>query len=1403
MTAFTTIGRGRTRLAAAWAMLALAAFACGHALAGASLEWERMDDTYTLSKAGFVAHDQGQSQRDRYLLAQSTYSDFVLTWRMRKRRDVTGRPRAIVVFHVADRGKKRRAFFLAGHCREPRQWYAFRLVAMAGSTALFRDDRVVSRRSSDYGEVPAAGRVGFLHYYNYDFEYADVRLIPLDRTLGSALTQFTATALPTGVVRLQWQVLPELQAMLQFAVYRGDSATGPRASTTRELAWTDLDTAAGERLCYCVQAMTGSGREVGALARAEARVDACEPAAPPLHVTAVSRIDETVRVSWTLAPKRRAHTVSVLKHSRPIASAEAGQVITRDAPISQTSYLDASGSPARYYAVAVQARGDARAAVQCAEAKPSVPVVRRQGRFPMRHPYLLFTEQDLRRVQRLAATDAQAKRVLDRLVNAARKLAAAPAPLYPKADKRHRSLSGRLHQAALGYALCRDETLARWVRDALLRYAQLYVKLPVVRGSRRLFPISSLYEATWYVPIVLAYDLVYESPCFSDRDHERIERDLLRPAAALFKIDDFENDPRIRDLHFRCYNFQAWHLAAVGLSGLCLRDAELVDWTLDSPYGLKHLISHDIRDDGLFWERSLGYHRFVLSALHPLLEAAWHCNLDLYHLTVPDDITKDEGGNYVVDRDNGPKSIKLMYDAPFYYMFPDLTFGVVSDSSRGPLRTDRRYHAAWARYRDPKYAWLLARQTGQSSAMWRGPQDLSGRVRLAYDDQCLYVWADVTDDLVRNNHTDPKKRWMGDLVWLGLKFTKERPDEYDSIYALVPGDLASVKPSLMLFNRYREPTNEPTQGRIGLQSTDQGYRIEAAIPFREMAPKPGEKHDALRPTGSIRFEAVLYDGDRHAGPSVKDKMLGWSSVTDRYDTAQGGTLIFASGRSPAPRSSRDRKICVAPSLQKPLCIDGRSGDWPEPRDGQVIVIEDGSRVTTDHAASADIHSLVYGRPAAGPHQFSIGAGAFANVGRARLGSTLFPSSGFAVLRSAGCADWTAGEQAKNKDGTCVLLNFGPHGGGHGHPDKLSIIVYAKGRHWIPDFGSAKYGSDLKKQWTSHTLSHNTLVVDQTSQWPARGQDVSWPCDNPNKRAMGELSAFFVDDTLKLASATCDAVYDGVRLKRTVALVDEFVVDIFQAASDAEHTYDYVLHVDGEVQAPVGTPIPEPLGKGCGYQHVTELKRVAQAVPWKGEWRNGSDRLKVHLLGRAAAEVFEALGPTTTVEKKMAMLLVRETRQSASFVALIEPRPAVSGISSAALGDDGRSVEAQGVKGRYWFGWDGHGPRFRGAFACVKRGRDAVTLSLVQTQAIASEGLRLECSAPLDAALTLDKTGCSADVLRGGARVVLSGAIPTAAQVFQRLDGKLTPFPFEKVGDTWRFEARPDGEYRVCLGTPEG
>ena len=87
----------------------------------------------------------------------------------------------------------------------------------------------------------------------------------------------------------------------------------------------------------------------------------------------------------------------------------------------------------------------------------------------------------------------------------------------------------------------------------------------------------------------------------------------------------------------------------------------------------------------------------------------------------------------------------------------------------------------------------------------------------------------------------------------------------------------------------------------------------------------------------------------------------------------------------------------------------------------------------------------------------------------------FPDSGYAILRAG------AGE-----DATWLCLKYGPHGGGHGHPDKNTFVLYGAHQVLVCDAGTGKYGVPLQAAWYKSTLAHNTLVVDEDSQHPATG-----------------------------------------------------------------------------------------------------------------------------------------------------------------------------------------------------------------------------------------------------------------------------------------------------------------------------
>ena len=140
-----------------------------------------------------------------------------------------------------------------------------------------------------------------------------------------------------------------------------------------------------------------------------------------------------------------------------------------------------------------------------------------------------------------------------------------------------------------------------------------------------------------------------------------------------------------------------------------------------------------------------------------------------------------------------------------------------------------------------------------------------------------------------------------------------------------------------------------------------------------------------------------------------------------------------------------------------------------------------------------------------------GAGELPNTIPIQWRSANYQRSGYVILARG------EGEQA-----TWLCLKYGPHGGGHGHPDKLNFVLYSRRQVIAIDPGTARYGVPIQRSWYRTTLAHNTLTVDETPQKPAEGKCI----------AFGNKSG------VDFAIADAGDIYDGVRFVRTVALLNE-------------------------------------------------------------------------------------------------------------------------------------------------------------------------------------------------------------------------------------------------------------------------
>ncbi|MCC6444972.1 MAG: heparinase II/III family protein [Armatimonadetes bacterium] len=844
-------------------------------------------------------------------------------------------------------------------------------------------------------------------------------------------------------------------------------------------------------------------------------------------------------------------------------------------------------------------------------------------RIPEKHPFLMVDRPTLSKAQDKAARYPWARKVVGDILKSADDALTTAVILPPKGDTAHYSLANQAQHLGLAYGLSGDERYARKCHEILLKYADAYNGYPLTDLRCRVMALSPLMEATWYQPIVLAYDMVADSGLFSEAERKHIEEDLLRSAVKQFKIDDYASDPRVADLHYRCYNFQAWHIACVGLTGLCLRDPEMIAYAVDGPYGFRHLVSHDVRDDGLFWERSLGYHAFVIEALLPFTEAAYHCGLDLYNLRVADNILKDEDSNYVIDGDNGPKSFKLMFDAPFYFAFPNLSYAVVADSGKGPLSANWAYKIAYHRYRDPLYAWLLNRRID-------APSD-RGRV--------------------------------GFLHYYHYRY------RYERLRVAENGGAWQV----------------PKWGRMegGYSLAPDGFKVE------DGGASQGDRY--LWTKADHRNFAMEWDMIREADSGGSDRaIVVWHVNADDPRTRKA---FFLADFCPE----------IGKTYRFRLEVRGDSGRLL--RDGQEVARQPAVYKSdpTDH------YNLFYDAPRPGEGEFALaGRGVsprFASNGVLREGSSLFPSSGFAVLRQP-----PASGKLPDAHSLAAVFNCGPYGGGHGHPDKLSLVVYADYHHWLPDFGSCGYDSALKGEWTSQTISHNTVVVDEKSQYPSGPHNPTWPTDTAHKRAMGRIDLFHADSALRIVCGRSDSVYPGVRLQRTLIHLGESLVDIFRAKSRAEHLYDYALHIDGSLEKSslALKTRPGSLGRQSGYQHIADARRGETKRLWLSAWRNDNRLFRLYLMPDGPSEAVVAQSVTTSENARMPMALLRRRAKDVTFAAAMLPgeKGTVQPIENGA----GLRIRTAGQESRIYL--KPIQGIFRGETAAVLRRGDSVSAAVV-------------------------------------------------------------------------------------------
>lgn len=270
--------------------------------------------------------------------------------------------------------------------------------------------------------------------------------------------------------------------------------------------------------------------------------------------------------------------------------------------------------------------------------------------------------------------------------------------------------------------------------------------------------------------------------------------------------------------------------------------------------------------------------------------------------------------------------------------------------------------------------------------------------------------------------------------------------------------------------------------------------------------------------------------------------------------------------------------------------------------------------------------------------------------------------------------------AGNSDISC-LFKYSAQGMGHGHFDRLGYSLYDGSTEVLQDYGSARWvnidqksgGGYLKenKSWAKQSLAHNTIVVDQRSQFGGNTKKANpfhaepW-CYNTN------------DPAVQLVSAKERNAYEGVELHRTLCLLTDetfekpLLIDVFRVQSEEAHQLDLPFHFQQQLLSTnfsyenYGERL-DVLGEKHGYQHVW---KEAEGSPdgheaqltWFSDnkfyelttYVDSSDKL---ILARAGAN-----DPKFNLRRDAFFLLRKESRKDALFVSTIRAHGSYSPVT---------------------------------------------------------------------------------------------------------------------------------------------
>ena len=244
-------------------------------------------------------------------------------------------------------------------------------------------------------------------------------------------------------------------------------------------------------------------------------------------------------------------------------------------------------------------------------------------------------------------------------------------------------------------------------------------------------------------------------------------------------------------------------------------------------------------------------------------------------------------------------------------------------------------------------------------------------------------------------------------------------------------------------------------------------------------------------------------------------------------------------------------------------------------------------------------------------------------------SVLLRSQGLAVLRRDGGQLFAA-------------MDYGETGGGHGHPDRLNLVVCDGVNRWLDDPGTGSY-VDRSLHWYRSTLAHCAPLADRRSQ----------------PRLPGELLAFDERGAAGWVAARA-IVGEGVAAERRLIAMHDYVIDELSWSAADGRLVALPLHLELDLAGLAW--FPGTLGSAAGLEDGFDfLEGIEVAVP--EEWpvravaaeRESGAAADVWLSAPAGTRAWRAVAPGPPGRAARPFVLLESSRSRGTFTTVIAPR----------------------------------------------------------------------------------------------------------------------------------------------------